>query len=140
MISEIRTYFKSVIKEVEPDLKTHKEYYTDFNVPESKIEDVYFLKIGNMSSQRVDSSYTASFDVTVTIWKDGDKDIITKLDKAYCNAIEIMSNLQDQSRIDQTQFIKSVVGTGIDNEAIENNDNVGKFTLQFTVLVGYEAN
>jgi len=140
MINEIRSYFKSVIKEVEPDLKSHKEYYTDSNISESKLEETYFLKIGNMSSQRIDTSYTCTFDVTLTIWKDGDKDIITKLDKAYCNAIEIMSNLQSQSRIDQNEFIKSVVGSGIENEAVENNDKAGRFTLQFTVLVGYNTN
>jgi hypothetical protein len=137
MISEIRSYFKTVIKEIEPDLKEHKQYYTSSNIPDGKIEDTFFLKIGNMASQRIDSSYTASFDVTVEIWKDGDKDIITKLDKAYCNAIEIMNNIQDQTRVDQTKFMKSVVGTGIDNEAVESNDNAGKFTLQFTVLVGF---
>ena len=140
MINEIRTYFKSVIKEVEPDLKEHKEYYTSSNITDSKIEDTYFLTIGSMASQLVDTDYVATFDVTVEIWKNGDKDIVTKLDKAYCNAIEIMSNLQSQKRISQLGYIKSVVGVGIENEAVENNDNTGKFTLQFAVIVGYQVN
>tara|TARA_R110000787_G_scaffold90544_1_gene191071 strand:- start:345 stop:770 length:426 start_codon:yes stop_codon:yes gene_type:complete len=140
MINEIRTYFKSVIKEVEPDLKEHKEYYTSSNIPDSKIEDTYFLKIGNMSGQRIDNNYTATFDVTLEIWKNGDKDIITKLDKAYCNAIEIMTNLQDQRRLTQLEFMKEVSGVSIENEAIESNDNAGKFTLNFNVLVSYDTN
>jgi hypothetical protein len=139
MISEIRTYFKTILKEIEPDLKEHKEYYTSSNIPDSKIEDTYFLKIGSMSNQKIDTNYSATFDVTLEIWKNGDKDIITKLDKAYCNAIEIMTNMQDQRRLKQTEFMKEVLGVSIANEAVESNDNAGRFTLNFTVLVSYDT-
>ena len=43
MIDEIRSYFKSVIQEVDPDLSQHEEYFTSENISDSQLEDTYFL-------------------------------------------------------------------------------------------------
>ena len=139
MINEIRTYFKSVINEVDSDLKQHDEYFTSENIPDLNLEDTYFLQIGAFTSALINNNYVGSFEVMVELWKNGNNDVIERLDLAYCNAIEIMSNLQDQSRIDQTTFIKSVLGTSLTPEAVETNDNLGKFTLQFTVTTSYKS-
>jgi hypothetical protein len=140
MIQEIRSHFTSAIKAVDGDLKAHKEYFTSENVADSNVENTYFLRIGEMSNQLADSDYSAAFDVTVEIWKNGRNNIIESLDKAYCNAIEILTKAQDQKLIDQLTFIKGVVGTSITPEAIESNDNAAKYTLQFVVTVGYRVN
>jgi hypothetical protein len=137
MISEIREYFKTAINEVDSSYKQHKEYFTSDNVSDANLEDTYFLKIGTMVNRRIDSDYQATFAVTIELWKNGRKDIINILDKAYCNAIEIMTKSEDQTRISQTESIKSIIGTTIEPDAVESNDNVAKYTLQFDVTVGY---
>ena len=139
MIKEIREYFKSVIYEVDPDLSEHDQYFTSDDVGQSRLEDEYFLQFGTFSTSRIDSSYTGTFEVTLELWKNGKEDIIARLDDAYEDVIEIVSNLQDQKRISQASFLKSVVGSNIVPEAIPDNANYGKFTAQFTVTVGYQA-
>lgn len=137
MINEIRSYFKAIIYEIDPDYRQHDQYYTSENIPDNNIECTYFLKIGDFTSSRVDTNYSGSFDVTLELWKNGNNEVIENLDKAYCDAIEIASECQKQSRLSQTEFMKSVVAGGITNEAVDTNDNMGKFTIQFTVAVSY---
>ena len=137
MIEEIRAYFKAVVNEVDSDYKEHDQYYTSENIPENSIECTYFLKIGDFISTRIDTNYDGSFDVTLELWKNGNNEVIKNLDKAYCIAIEIADECQQQTRISQTEFIKSVIASGITNEAVESNDNAGKFTIQFVVRVAY---
>ena len=139
MIDEIRAYFKTTIAEVDPDLKQHKEYFTSENVPDRKLEDTYFLQIGPLSSSFEDSSINGEFTTTLEIWKNGYKDVINNLDNAYCKAIEIQAKLMDKTRIDQLDFIKAVEGTSIEPVAVDSNDNLAKFVLQFTVTVKYNA-
>ena len=137
MINEIRSYFKSIVNEIDSDYKQHDQYYTSANIPDSNIECTYFLKIGDFISSRIDTNYDGSFDVTLELWKNGGNEVIETLDKAYCDAIEIANECQQQVRLDQTEFMKSIISSGITNEAVESNDNAGKFTIQFVVRVAY---
>lgn len=139
MIQEIRSYFKSVINEVDSELREHKQYFTSENIADTILEDSYYIQIGAMITERQDSSMAGSFDVLVRLWKNGGREIIDNLDNAYCKAIEIQAKLMDQTRISQNEFIKSVVGTSITPLAGASNDNLAQFDLQFTVTTGYQA-
>ena len=139
MINEIRSYFKSVIAEVDPDLKQHEQYFISSNISDTKKEDTYFLKIGNLTTLLQDTNFTGEFAVELQVWKNGNNDVINRLDTAYCNAIEIQAKLMDNSRIDQLDFIKGVNGISIEVLPVEDNDNLAQFTLQFTVTVGYKS-
>jgi len=139
MIDEIRAYFKSVINEVDTDLKEHNEYFTSENIPDTNLEDKFFIQFGTLSTERQDSDMIGNIPVSISIWKKGYTDIINKLDSAYCNAIEIQAKCMDQARIEQTEFMKSVVGNSISPESVADNDNLAKFSLEFTVTTGYKS-
>ena len=139
MIDEIRSYFKSVITEVDSDLKQHNQYFTSENVGDNKLEDKFYIEFGAITTERQDSDMVGEVAVIVRIWKNGYTDIINNLDTAYCNAIEIQAKLMDQTRVDQLDFIKSVVGNNITPSAVADNDNLAQFELQFTVTTGYKA-
>lgn len=139
MIDEIRTYFKSVISEVDSDLKQHNQYFTSENIADSNLEDRYFIQFGALSTERQDTDMVGSVAVSLFIWKNGYNDIIENLDTAYCNAIEIQAKLMNQANVDQTEFIKSVVGNSITPEAVTDNDNLARFSLEFTVTTGYKS-
>ena len=139
MIAEIRSCFKAGITEVDPSLRQHNEYFTSENIADTKIEDTYFLQIGDLATSLIDTNFQGIFEVTLELWKNGKNDVINRLDAAYCDAIEIMSKIQDQSTIDQTEFLKKVEGSAILPAASEDNDNLGKFTLQFRVTTGYKS-
>lgn len=140
MIQEIRSYFNSVVAEVNPDIKPHNEFFTSENIADSIIEDRFMLKFGTFNSSRIDTNFEGTFDITLEIWRNGFRDNIDNLDNAYCEAIEIMSKAQNLNKITQDEFIKAVNGVSLIPESVEDNDNMGKFTIQFIVQVAYNSN
>lgn len=139
MIGEIRSYFKSTIKEIDPDLKPHKRFFVSNDIDINKQDCTYFIGFGDFASSREDTTYNGEVPVTVEIWAHGKNDELDRLDAAYDSAIEILQLAQDQTRIDQASFVKSVVGSVVNPAPVENNDNSAKYTIQFTVSVSYQA-
>lgn len=140
MIPEIRSYFKSVITEIDSDLRTHDRYFISDDIADTNKEDKYHLLIGILNTNRQDSDMVGAMNITLKFWKNGGNDEIAKIDQAYCNAIEMQLELMKQSRIDQLGFIKSIEGKVIDPKPEENNDNLAEFELQFIITVGYKSN
>lgn len=138
MISEIRTYCKSVVSEVDSDLKQHDEYFDVGNIPDNKLEERYTLLFGAFTNSPQDSSYSGDLAVTLELWKNGTTDTIEKLDTAYDFAIELMSELQCQKRIVNDVFIDRVIGNSVTPNRGESNDNLCKFTLELTVRVSFK--
>jgi hypothetical protein len=139
MIDEIRSYFKSVISEVDSDLKQHNRYFVSDDIADTRLEDTYHLMIGNMVTNRQDTDMNGTVNVSLKFWKNGNNDEIARIDAAYCNAIEMQLKLMDQSRLSQDDFMKSVVGTNIEVTPDESNDNLAQFELQFIITVGYKS-
>ena len=137
MITDIRDYFRQVINEIDSDLKEHDDPVNSDNIADTIIQDSYFIRIGDLSSSRVDSTIDGEFSVSVEIYQNGYNKPVDNYDSAYCKAIDVQALAMKQSRIDQTGKLKSVESTGINTETIVNNDNLFKFTIQFTVRVGY---
>lgn len=137
MISEIRDYFRGSISIIDSDLKEHNEALTSENIADTIIEDSYFILIGNLSSDRVDSTIDGSFDVTVELYKNGYNKPIDNYDIGYCKAIDLQALAMKQDRISQLTSLKSVVSNGINTETINTNDNLFKYSIQFTVTVSY---
>lgn len=137
MITTIRDYIKGVIQEIDSDLKQHDEYFDVDNIPDTKLEDTYLLQFGSFSSTRVNTSYQAVLPVTISFWKNGGTDTINKMDMSFCNAIEMMREMQDQTRIDQADWIKSVVGVAITPQPSDNNENLARFDLEINVITTY---
>ena len=139
MINDIRNYFKTIISEVDSDLEEHQEYFVNNNIDDNNKEETYFITMGPMEIERVDSNMTGTMAVSIEIWKNGYNNIIENLDEAYCKSIDIQAKAMDQSRIDQTSYIKSVVGESITPSPVEDNDNLASFVLQFTVTTSFNS-
>jgi hypothetical protein len=137
MIQEIRKYFSDVISEIDPDLRAHSQAKSSSLIPDTTLENSYMLDIGNLDSSREDTTINGFFTVILSLWKNGYNNPIENYDKAYCKAIDIQALAMLQSNIDQTESIKSVVSGGISTELEQDNDNLYKFTIQFSVRVDY---
>jgi hypothetical protein len=137
MIPEIREYFKSVITEIDSDLRPHDRFFISDDIADTNKEDRYHLLIGILNTNRQDTDMVGAMSVTLKFWKNGGNDEIARIDQAYCNAIEMQLELMKQSRISQVDFIKSVEGKVIEPTPDENNDNLAEFELQFIITVGY---
>jgi hypothetical protein len=137
MIAEIRDYFRGVITTVDSDLKEHEQPLISDNIADTVIQDSYFVLIGDMSSERVDSTIDSNISVTVELYKNGYTDPVDNYDIGYCKAIDVQALAMKQDRISQLTSLKSVVSTGISTETINTNDNLFKYSIQFTVTVSY---
>jgi hypothetical protein len=136
MIAEIRSYLKGVVRAENSDLKVISNPVTD-EMADTVLEDSFFIGIGNMTTALQDTTIMSDVAVIVNIYKAGDSDSIDDYDKGYCEAIDIQANAMFKENIDQTNSIKNVVSSGIEIETINNNDNMFKFSIQFTVTVCY---
>jgi len=136
MIVEIRDYFRAAISEIDNDLIEHNQPILD-DIADTILEDSYTITIGNLSSTRIDTTIDGEFDVTIDLFKNGYNDPITNYDLGYCKAIDIQAYSMNQKLIDQTTALKSVISSGISVSTVESNDNLFRYTIQFTVRTGY---
>lgn len=139
MIDEIRSYFKGVVRSENSDLKANDKPLTE-EIADTVIENTYHLQIGSMSSVLLDTSIESDISVELSIYKAGDSEPIDDYDKAYCEAINIQARAMFKPYISQQNYIKNVTSSGIDIESINNNDNMYKYSIQFTVTVDYVHN
>lgn len=139
MISEIRSYLKGVVRSENSDLKAIKHPTVD-DMADTVIEDSFFIGIENMSSELIDTTITSNVSVVLNIYKAGDHDATDDYDKAYCEAIDIQANAMFKKHVDSTENIINVTSSGIEVETINNNDNMFKFSIQFTIMITYRHN
>lgn len=139
MITEIRTYLSGIVLEVDSELTEHQQYFTSENIADTRLENTFFIQFGDLTTARQDTNMTATIAVSITIWKNGYKEVLATLDHAYENAVEITAKAMAQSRIDQTEFIKAVEGTTITPAAVGENNNLASYTISFEVTAGYKS-
>jgi hypothetical protein len=137
MINEIRTYLKGVVKSENRDLRVISNPVTD-EMSDTVLEDSFFIGIQNTSSDLIDTTIESDITVVLSIYKAGDSDPVDDYDDAYCEAINIQANALYKKNILQMDYIKNVTSSGIVVETINNNDNMFKFSIQFTITVTYE--
>lgn len=136
MIVETREYFRTIIAEIDADLNEYNQPISD-DVADTILEDTYKIIIGNMSSERVDTTIDSTIDVTIHLYKNGYNKPIQNYDLGYCKAIDIQAYAMKQNNISQLTHIKAITSNGINVETINSNDNLYKYSIQFTVTVSY---
>ena len=137
MIQEIRSYFNACARSENTNLRPSDKPTTD-EIADTVIEDTFFLEIGSMDSTLLDSTIESNISVTLSIYKSGDVDAIDDYDSGYCEAIGIQARAMYKPFISQQNYIKNVTSSGIEIESVNNNDNMYKFSIQFTVTVDYK--
>lgn len=140
MISEVIDYFKSVVEFVNPDLVYDGFVFNTLKDSSLVINDTYKLILGAMSPSRQDTTILSTMPVTIVIWQKSsfgnqEQDFIN----IYCEAIEMHAKAMDQSRIDQSSFIKSVTTSSISPEPLESNDNTIQMTIESEVSIIYSV-
>lgn len=138
MIVEIRDYFNSVISQVDQDLIFDGFALDTDKIGHTIIDNSYKLILGNSNISRIDSSYINNMEVEINIFKSSGFESIIDFDKIYCKSIEIASLSQDQTKITQSGFIKSVICNDITPTNFDNNDNAFKMSIRFLVSVYFE--
>lgn len=139
MISSIRSYFKEVLKVIDPKLSASDHpILTDITSNNVK-KNTYDILIGDLSNSPIEDAIDGEFSVTVCFYKNGgNKDeTIKKFDSAYCKAIDIQALACYKKQIGTNNDIKDVQSSSVVPDTVLNNDNLFKFTIQFEVSVNY---
>jgi len=123
MITVVRDYFRGVINDVDSDLREHDSVFVFDDIPENKINDTYFIFIGSMDSNRVDTSISSTLTVDILLFKSGYNDAINNYDLAYDCAVAIQSTAMQAYRFDPETYITDVRSTGIQVDTLSSNDN-----------------
>ena len=138
MITEVRDYFKAVIKTIDSDLKYDGKVGDEEEVGQTALDRTYKIVFGQLLPENIDSTIESTLPVTVKMYTTLRTEEVEDYDKAYCKAIDVHALAQDKRQIDQTQGLKSVECESILPEPIETNDKAYRFTLQFTVKLAYK--
>jgi len=136
IIQSVRSYFDTTIKTIDSDFKSDGFVFDTEFTADHNLDFTYKLNIGTMSIVRQDSDIEATIPVEATIYRvsnaDKQKD---DFDNTYCKAIDIAALASNQTRVSQTDYMKSVVATGIEPLPLVNNDNSMQFRISFNVTV-----
>lgn len=139
MIESISDYFKGIVNEIDSDLKYDGLVFDNTLTADHNLDFTYKMVIGRMAIKRQDSDNIAKFPVSLKIYK------VSNIDKleddfknTYCKAIDISSLAMNQTRISQSDYIKSVEGLNIAPNPLLDNDNTLQFTLEFSVTCVYK--
>lgn len=138
MIQSVRSYFDTIIKEIDSDFRSDGFVFDTEFTADHNLDFTYKLNMGTMSIARQNSAIEATLPVVIWIHKvsnaDKQKD---DFDTTYCKAVDIMARAMNQTKIDQTEYIKAVTGVDIAPSALEDNDNSMRFTLEFSVTLNF---
>lgn len=141
MIDEIVQFFKDSVALVDPDLKFDKFVFDTPKDGDLTIDNTYKLVMGALSPSRQDSQIQATVPITLVIWKRaGFSTLEEDFQEIYCKAIEIHATCMNQTRVDQTSYIKSVDTLSVEPTPLESNDNTIRMNISFEVSVTYGVN
>lgn len=137
MILDAKEFIEARIKEIDSDLKFDGFAFDTENIGSLNANNTYKIVAGSLSTTRLDVILESVIPVSVVIYHIGYNDYFMDFAKAYCRAIEIQSQIARQDKLDQTSFLKEFLPNSIVPEAINNDDNIMRFTINFNVRVHY---
>jgi len=140
MIDEIRTYVKNTVFEVDKTLRWDGYVFgTEVNSTNA-IDKQYKIVIGDVSPALIDTTFRATVPVLITIYKGfGVKDSEAEYNQLFCKGIDIVTKAMDKSRVEQTGYIKNVIGTTLSPNPVDDNDNMMQVTLQLDMDVYFTS-
>jgi len=139
MISEIRTYIKDRISEVDPSLKEWTDVFNMENIPETIIDNAYHIKIGSMDIRRDDGVLNSEVDIEINLFKKGYRSPQDAHDELFDSSVLINLCLSDISKYNST-YVRDYNPEIIEPFFFSTNDNliiikvIGKIT---TMLKSY---
>ena len=136
MIADIRNYFDTIIKTVDPTMIAWGEdLFGNDDESKPRSERYYNLIIGNNSPTREGNSFTDNFDVTLDVFASEQRDKITMFDTVYDLAMNIKSQIVfTQNYNNVFNDVEFTLATPVEDVT---NDNSIKIRLNFTVSLNY---
>lgn len=136
MISDIRAYFDTQIKEVDADLTAWEtDLFGNNDQSKPRAEKFYNLIIGNNNPVRDGNSHWDNYDVSLDIFTSESRDLINTFDAVYDKAIQIKNELINWKNYNNV--LNDIEFTLAEPLEEETNDNLIKVRLNFIVRLNY---
>ena len=129
-MNEIRTYFSSRIKEIDPDFKPWKDGFAFDNIPSTFINKTYHLAYQIESTDHIDTSILDNYSISLLLFFKGYRDVQTALDNSMTLANNIRVNIINRNNVFSSSFY-NIKAVSMIPEALESNDNSMYVTLEF---------
>lgn len=139
MINEIREYIEGIILEVDPEMRRHEQAFTSENIPSTVINKAFFIAFERMNFFRDDTAIEVTIPVSVELFNRLFNKPVENFDEGLCRSLDVLARITDQKRIDQNGFIKAINTANITPEAIENDDNAAKYTIELTITAYFSG-
>ena len=137
-LSQVRTYFKSRIAEIDSDFKEHKDAFNYENIGKTVYNKAYHISYGGVDSvELLDEITDDRMNVSVKLFFKGFRDTQTALDTSMDKANLIRLNAVKRVNYYGNTNIKNIIMTTLTPEALESNDNQIIITLNFTVRMAF---
>lgn len=137
MIPEIRSYLKSKIASVDPDLRENASAFYDNDIGESIIENTYQINI-NTITRTVRTEYSErTLQVTISLFGFGYRDEIGNYDALLDKAICIEDKILELKNFSKLANIINIESSDIVVSQIESNDNGFKIDINLTITFAY---
>ena len=136
MISDIRSYFDTWIKEVDPlVIPWETDLFGNNDQSKPRAEKYYNLVIGNNNPLRDGNSHWDNYNVTLDIFAAETRDVLSSFDAVYDKAIQIKNELINWKNYNDV--LNDIEFTLAEPTEEESNDNVIKIRLNFIVRFNY---
>lgn len=138
MIDSVLNYFKSIVNEQGKDLVFDGFIFGTEKVPNTQIERTYQMTIGALVPNRQDKHIIATLPVTIVLWKKTNQHRqVEDFLEIYCLANGIHVDAMDQSKVDQTDFIKNINTRQVAPTPLASSDNCIRLEIEFEVTLIY---
>jgi hypothetical protein len=133
MISNIRSYFDTQVKAIDPSINAwSKDLFGNNDLSKHQASNYYNLIIGPMESEKDGNGIQDNFQVFLDIYVSTKRDILTSFDELYDKAILIRNEVIDPVNINNANF-SDIVNLSIEPIEEESNDKTVKMRLEFNI-------
>lgn len=138
MITDIRSYFDTQIKAVDPDLVAwESDLFGNNDQSEARADKYYNLFIGDLTPSRGGNYHRDVISVTLDIYSGEVRDLYTTFDSLYDKALDIKNciidtkNYNTQIEAGTWSDIEFTLATPIEEDS---NDNSIRIRLEFNII------
>lgn len=139
-VSQVRTYFQSVMSTVDSTMKEWDTRFDEDNIPRNRVAKAYYIDYGNLSSDVGHGYVEDEITVLVQLFFKAKRDVAGNKDASYDIAHSVKQEAMKHSRANVGANIKMVTPVSIEQRDIDEDDNSLIYDLEFTVRMIFPIN
>jgi hypothetical protein len=137
MIQELRSYIKSQIAVVDPDMVQNDSAFYDDDIGETQIENTYQIVMNTITNQIRTNYREDQIECVVSIFGYGYQNEVDNYDLLLDKAICIRDNIIDLGNFSGFETIVNIVAQDITAQQLSGDNNGFKIDINLTIRTAY---